>query len=137
HITSRCRPHLRRRRFHPQLPRSGGILRMKLIKTKAELIDALATIRGNIALVPTMGALHEGHLSLVSAARAEHDLVVASIFVNPLQCADLGDCADYRNYPGTLEAEAKLLESAGVDIIFAPDIEEMYPQGTPEIWVRT
>ena len=70
---------------------------MKLIKTKAELIDALATIRGNIALVPTMGALHEGHLSLVSAARAENDLVVASIFVNPLQFADLGDCDDYRN----------------------------------------
>ena len=110
---------------------------MKLIKTKAELIDALATIRGNIALVPTMGALHEGHLSLVSAARAENDLVVASIFVNPLQFADLGDCDDYRNYPRTLEADAKLLESAGVDIIFAPDIEEMYPQGTPEIWVRT
>lgn len=110
---------------------------MKLIKTKAELIDALATIRGNIALVPTMGALHEGHLSLVSAARAENDLVVASIFVNPLQFADLGDCDDYRNYPRTLEDDAKLLESAGVDIIFAPDVKEMYPQGTPEIWVRT
>ncbi|MGP5209079.1 pantoate--beta-alanine ligase [Corynebacterium casei] len=117
---------------------------MKLIKTKAELIDALATIRGNIALVPTMGALHEGHLSLVSAALADgssgsnsDDLVVASIFVNPLQFADLGDCDDYRNYPRTLEADAKLLESAGVDIIFAPDVEEMYPQGTPEIWVRT
>ena len=82
---------------------------MKLIKTKAELIDALATIRGNIALVPTMGALHEGHLSLVSAARAENDLVVASIFVNPLQFADLGDCDDYRNYPRTLEADTKLL----------------------------
>lgn len=117
---------------------------MKLIKTKAELIDALATIRGNIALVPTMGALHEGHLSLVSAALADgssgsnsDDLVVASIFVNPLQFADLGNCDDYRNYPRTLEADAKLLESAGVDIIFAPDVEEMYPQGTPEIWVRT
>ncbi len=110
---------------------------MRLIKTKAELIDALSSVHEKIALVPTMGALHEGHLSLVSAARAENDLVVASIFVNPLQFADLGDCDDYRNYPRTLEADAKLLGSAGVDIIFAPDVEEMYPQGTPEIWVRT
>ena len=121
---------------------------MRLIKTKAELIDALAAVRGNIALVPTMGALHDGHLSLVAAARADladgdpdntsgNDVVVASIFVNPLQFTRLGDCDDYRNYPRTLEADAQLLESAGVDIIFAPDVEEMYPQGTPEVWVRT
>src|SRR5699024_11780164 len=110
---------------------------MRLIKTKAELIDHLSSFHENLALVPTMRALHEGHLILVSAARAENDLVVASIFVNPLQFADLGDCDDYRNYPRTLEADTKLLESAGVDIIFAPDEEEMYPQGTPEIRVRT
>src|SRR5699024_12524679 len=97
---------------------------MRLIKTKAELIDALSSVHENIALVPTMGALHDGHLSLVSAARAENDLVVASIFVNALEFADLGDCDDYRDYPRTVEAGAKLLESAGVDNIFAPDIEE-------------
>lgn len=110
---------------------------MRLVRSKAELFDTLATVSGSVALVPTMGALHEGHLSLVAAARAENDLVVASIFVNPLQFTNLGDCDDYRNYPRALEADAKLLESAGVDIIFAPDVEEMYPQGTPEIWVRT
>ncbi|MDN6273397.1 MAG: pantoate--beta-alanine ligase [Corynebacterium casei] len=114
---------------------------MKLIKTKAELVDALADLRGHIALVPTMGALHDGHLSLVAAARADissaDDMVVASIFVNPLQFAQLGDCDDYRNYPRTLDADAQLLESAGVDIIFAPDVAEMYPQGTPEVWVRS
>lgn len=114
---------------------------MKLIKTKAELVDALADLRGHIALVPTMGALHDGHLSLVAAARANissaDDMVVASIFVNPLQFAQLGDCDDYRNYPRTLDADAQLLESAGVDIIFAPDVAEMYPQGTPEVWVRS
>lgn len=114
---------------------------MKLIKTKAELFDTLADLRGHIALVPTMGALHDGHLSLVAAARAENssadDVVVSSIFVNPLQFAQLGDCDDYRNYPRTLDADAQLLESAGVDIVFAPDVEEMYPQGTPEVWVRT
>ena len=114
---------------------------MKLIKTKAELFDVLADLRGHIALVPTMGALHDGHLSLVAAARADNssadDMVVASIFVNPLQFAQLGDCDDYRNYPRTLDADAQLLESAGVDIVFAPDVEEMYPHGTPEVWVST
>lgn len=114
---------------------------MKLIKTKAELVDALADLRGHIALVPTMGALHDGHLSLIAAARADtssaDDVVIASIFVNPLQFAQLGDCDDYRNYPRTLDADAQLLESAGVDIIFAPDVAEMYPQGTPEVWVRS
>lgn len=114
---------------------------MKLIKTKAELFDTLADVRGHIALVPTMGALHDGHLSLVAAARADNssadDMVVASIFVNPLQFAQLGDCDDYRNYPRTLDADAQLLESAGVDIIFAPDVAEMYPHGTPEVWVRS
>ena len=114
---------------------------MKLIKTKAELFDSLDGVRGTIALVPTMGALHNGHLSLVGAARAdiisENDVVVASVFVNPLQFTQLGDCDDYRNYPRTLDADAQLLESAGVDIVFAPDVTEMYPQGTPEVWVRT
>lgn len=118
---------------------------MILVKTKAELADALSEVRGTISLVPTMGALHEGHLSLVAAARSdigsssnsEEDLVVASIFVNPLQFAQLGDCDDYRNYPRTLDADAQLLESAGVDIVFAPDVAEMYPQGVPEVWVRT
>ena len=118
---------------------------MKLIKTKAELFDALADVRSHISLVPTMGALHDGHLSLVAAARADgisndasaNDVVVASIFVNPLQFAQLGDCDDYRNYPRTLDADAQLLESAGVDIVFAPDVAEMYPHGTPEVWVRT
>ncbi|MFH0412049.1 pantoate--beta-alanine ligase [Corynebacterium sp. L4756] len=118
---------------------------MILVKTKAELANALSEVRGTISLVPTMGALHEGHLSLVAAARSdigsssnsEEDLVVASIFVNPLQFAQLGDCDDYRNYPRTLDADAQLLESAGVDIVFAPDVAEMYPQGVPEVWVRT
>lgn len=118
---------------------------MILVKTKAELADALSEVRGTISLVPTMGALHEGHLSLVAATRSdigsssnsEEDLVVASIFVNPLQFAQLGDCDDYRNYPRTLDADAQLLESAGVDIVFAPDVAEMYPQGVPEVWVRT
>lgn len=114
---------------------------MKLIKTTAELIDALVAVRGTIALVPTMGALHDGHLSLISAALADgdsdNDVVIASIFVNPLQFAQLGNCDDYRNYPRDVDADAQLLESAGVDFVFAPEVAEMYPLGTPEVWVST
>lgn len=114
---------------------------MKLIRTTAELIDTLVAVRGTIALVPTMGALHDGHLSLISAAHtdsdSDNDVVIASIFVNPLQFAQLGNCDDYRNYPRDVDADAQLLESAGVDFVFAPEVAEMYPLGTPEVWVRT
>lgn len=81
----------------------------------------------SVGLVPTMGALHDGHASLVRAARADNDLVVASIFVNPLQFAELGDCDDYRNYPRQIEADAQFLQGLGVDAVFAPAVEEMYP----------
>lgn len=96
-----------------------------------------------IGLVPTMGALHDGHASLVRAARADNDIVVASVFVNPLQFTDLGDCDDYRNYPRDLDADAEFLRGLGVDAVFSPSVEEMYPgfntapDRHPQIWVRT
>jgi pantoate--beta-alanine ligase len=77
-----------------------------------------------------MGALHEGHARLARAAVEQNDVVVASIFVNPLQ---FGEAADLERYPRTLEADMALLEEQGVDLVFAPSVEEMYPGGRPMV----
>ena len=82
-----------------------------------------------VALVPTLGALHEGHLALVERARERAEIVVVSIFVNPLQ---FGDTADLERYPRTLDADVARLESQGVQVVFAPKLGEMYPRGDVE-----
>jgi pantoate--beta-alanine ligase len=101
---------------------------MQLVHTRAELADRLAgTSPERRAVVMTMGALHEGHLSLVRRARAEvgpGGLVEATIFVNPLQFGDPGDLA---RYPRTLDADLAKLESSGTDLVYAPDVADMYP----------
>lgn len=102
---------------------------MKVITTVREMQSICREIKkqGNsIGLVPTMGALHEGHFSLMEAARRENDFVVTSVFVNPTQFAPNEDLAAY---PRTLEADCIAAEKAGVDALFAPSPEEMYPNG--------
>ncbi len=80
-----------------------------------------------VGFVPTMGALHEGHASLFRAARREHGVVLASVFVNPTQ---FDEQHDFEKYPRTLDADAALMDAAGVDVAFAPSVAEMYPNGT-------
>ena len=100
---------------------------MELIQTIRELRSKLDLLRKEgktIGLVPTMGALHAGHASLVKRAVAENDVVVVSDFVNPTQFNDKNDLA---KYPRTLDADCQLLESCGVTFVFAPSVEEIYP----------
>jgi pantoate--beta-alanine ligase len=102
---------------------------MRIVKSVSEMqcICRDLQMRGSmLGFVPTMGALHEGHLSLVRRARAECEVVVASIFVNPIQ---FGPGEDFARYPRTFEEDCKQLEAEGVKILFAPDAEEMYPDG--------
>jgi pantoate--beta-alanine ligase len=108
---------------------------MKLIHSAAELQEQLdlERARGNrISFVPTMGALHEGHLSLIELAKENADIVVVSIFVNPLQ---FGPAEDFNKYPRTLAQDAELLEANEVQFLFAPDVDDIYPNG-PEITQR-
>jgi pantoate--beta-alanine ligase len=88
--------------------------------------EARDSLRGDVGLVPTMGALHEGHLSLLRAARAENDLVVMSLFVNPAQFDEASDLA---RYPRAEARDLRLAAEAGVDVVFAPSVEELYPPG--------
>jgi len=105
---------------------------LKIINTIAALKMRLAPIKQahqKIAMVPTMGALHKGHVSLITEAKHQADLVVCSIFVNPTQFTDP---KDLEKYPRPLEHDIKMLEDAGCDVVFMPSVKEMYPE--PENW---
>ncbi|MCQ2296212.1 MAG: pantoate--beta-alanine ligase [Bacteroidales bacterium] len=107
---------------------------MQTITTVAALTAAIQQAKQDhktIGLVPTMGALHEGHLSLITKAREQNDLVVVSVFVNPIQFNNKEDLA---KYPRTVEADCEKLAAAGADIAFVPSVEEMYPEPVETVY---
>lgn len=99
---------------------------MRLLKNLASLRQWRSQQQRTVALVPTMGNLHEGHLSLVKKAQQQADVVVVSIFVNPMQ---FGANEDLDSYPRTLQADCQALEQLGVDAVFTPQVDDMYPRG--------
>src|SRR5205807_3990549 len=102
---------------------------MELVRTVSELRRRLRTVRqagASLGLVPTMGAFHEGHLALMRRARAENDRVVVSLFVNPTQ---FGPGEDFHRYPRNLERDCTLAAGTGIDWLFCPSGEEIYPVG--------
>jgi pantoate--beta-alanine ligase len=99
------------------------------LKSLRERVQRWKSAGLTVALVPTMGNLHEGHISLLSRAREIADRTVVSIFVNPIQ---FGKGEDYENYPSTLDDDLNKLERAGLDLLFAPNLSELYPAGTEE-----
>jgi pantoate--beta-alanine ligase len=112
---------------------------IQLVTTAAQLraeSARLLTEKGGTSqgLVPTMGALHEGHARLARTAVEQNDVVVASIFVNPLQ---FGESVDLERYPRTLEADLALLDAEGVDLVFAPSVDEVYPGGEPMVRITS
>ncbi|HEX6370978.1 MAG TPA: pantoate--beta-alanine ligase [Longimicrobium sp.] len=111
------------------------VSRTRLVHTVGEVRAAVREVRaagGTVALVPTMGYLHEGHMSLVDRARELADWVAMSIFVNPMQ---FGPKEDLARYPRDLERDLEMARGRGVDLVFAPEVGEMYPHGEPQVSV--
>jgi pantoate--beta-alanine ligase len=103
---------------------------MRVVRSRAEFAGAREPLAGPVGLVPTMGALHAGHLALIEQARAFSESVIVTIFVNPMQFAPTEDLAVY---PRTLDADVAICERAGVDLVWAPAVDDVYPGGTAQV----
>jgi pantoate--beta-alanine ligase len=115
---------------------AAAVLAPVVARTREELTVALRALReggGTVALVPTMGALHEGHRALLRRARALADMVAVSVFVNPLQ---FGPTEDFDRYPRAFDADLAFCAAEGVALVFAPSLSEMYPGGSPQVRVH-
>jgi pantoate--beta-alanine ligase len=99
---------------------------MRVVRTRAELRDALSAAARPVGLVPTMGWLHDGHRSLMQRARADNPTTIATIFVNPRQ---FNEAADFQQYPRDEARDLAICEEEGLDLVFAPSVEEVYPEG--------
>ncbi|SCL20959.1 pantothenate synthetase [Micromonospora nigra] len=102
----------------------------ELVHTRADLATARADCKGTVGVVMTMGALHSGHETLLRAARERADHVIVTVFVNPLQ---FGPTEDFDRYPRTLDADLEVCRRAGADVVFAPSVTQMYPDGQPSV----
>lgn len=109
-----------------------AVKQLTVVTTRDELASARAAMPGRVAVVMTMGALHDGHAALLRAARREADRVVATIFINPLQFAPNEDLS---RYPRTIDADLAVLRREGADVVFVPAREEIYPDGEPRVHV--
>lgn len=106
---------------------------MRVVRTRAEFAAARAGLAQPVGLVPTMGALHAGHLALLNMARAECACVITTNFVNPMQ---FGPAEDLARYPRTLDADLAVCQAAGVDLVWAPGLEDVYQHGAAEVSVH-
>jgi pantoate--beta-alanine ligase len=107
--------------------------KLMIVETRAGLVKARHELPGTVAVVMTMGALHDGHLALLKAARRDNDRVIVTIFVNPLQ---FGPHEDFARYPRTLDSDLDLCREVGVDLVFVPSRGEIYPDGQPAVRVN-
>ena len=105
---------------------TGAAAHVQIVRNSEELTRSRAALRGKVALVPTMGALHAGHMALIAEARKRADQVAASIFVNPAQ---FGEGEDFGRYPRRGADDAAMLEEAGCDLLWTPAVEDIYPDG--------
>lgn len=119
-------PQTELRRGHVPIDAGYRSTPMEIAQTKAQIIEAVRGLPGRIGLAATMGALHAGHVAVIRAAKAESDSLIASLFVNPAQ---FGGATDFDDYPRRFDRDMEVFEKEGVDVVWAPSLDDVYPEG--------